>query len=353
MLPHSISGNTVVVVIDGIPHTVSAVGDQRHYDEVKSAIKNGEWDRVRTLVLAPTTRVVNQHKKAFGDLGKNVEIKHGEVFYQGYPVRSAVADKILELNDEGFDMRPLVNFLDKVQQNPSIRAREELWSFVESAGFTIDVDGNIVAYKAVTKDYKDPWTGTFDNSVGATPTVPRDEVCADSSRTCAPGLHFATYEYVQSAYLGNPSYRLMLIAVDPADVVSIPESYDGKGRCCRYRVVQEVGNREKVEGKTFDFGTSRPDPVSYHDDDEDYDGEVMFDEEENYDEAEELAEIVRTFRGRMHTVTDTSQKAQAIEAALELTNGVVEGADGAATALGVAGSTFRGWMKKLDIQRPS
>jgi hypothetical protein len=77
----------------------------------------------------------------------------------------------------------------------------------------------------------------------------RNQVDDDKDRTCSTGLHFCSQDYLPSfgSAQGN---RVVIVKINPADVVSIPSDYNNaKGRACRYEVVGEIGNTgDKIEG---------------------------------------------------------------------------------------------------------
>ena len=57
-------------------------------------------------------------------------------------------------------------------------------------------------------------------------------------QTCSYGLHFCSEGYLR--HFGGD--RVVILKINPRDVVSIPTDYNNtKGRCCRYEVIGEVG----------------------------------------------------------------------------------------------------------------
>ncbi len=138
----------------------------------------------------------------------------------------------------------LMNFANRLAENPSRRSVQELYTFLEASDIVIDKDGMILCYKKVRENFTDVHTGKFDNSVGSEPSMPRSMVNDDATITCSSGLHVCS-----KAYLPHfPGERIVLCSVDPKDVVSVPEDYysnDGgsvraKMRVCRYRVVEDL-----------------------------------------------------------------------------------------------------------------
>jgi hypothetical protein len=66
----------------------------------------------------------------------------------------------------------------------------------------------------------------------------RNKVNENKDQTCSYGLHFAAYEYAEGFGRGG---RMMIMKINPKDVVSIPSDYNNqKGRCCKYEVLAEV-----------------------------------------------------------------------------------------------------------------
>lgn len=115
----------------------------------------------------------------------------------------------------------------------------------------ITYDGCFLAYKSVRNDYKDLYSGTFDNSVGSVCSIPRNKVNANRDEGCGAGLHVGAFDYAKS-YGGinvdedgfggdnDGGNHLMICKVNPRDVVSVPtDSKFQKLRTCRYEVVSK------------------------------------------------------------------------------------------------------------------
>ena len=227
MYPYLITGNAVVVVINNKQHTLSKgnIG----FDALIDAIKEGRWADVQSLAT-PVTAV----RKFSNGL---VDVVDGQVTYDGEAIHSVLAQKIADMFEQGFDIRPLTNFMKNLFSNPSKRAVDELYGFLESGNMPITADGHFLAYKKVRDDYKDVYSGTFDNSVGQVVSMIRNKVDENKDNTCSSGLHFCSFEYLKS-FGGS---RIMILKINPADVVSIPSDYfQQKGRTCRYEVIGEV-----------------------------------------------------------------------------------------------------------------
>jgi hypothetical protein len=234
--PFILQGDNVVIVIDGMPHTINKT--HMTYSKVVEAIKAGEWDQVKELIN-PTKVLVNYSRG-------NVSVVDGEMFWRGQVFHNALATRIVSMLEEGFDIEPMVQFMNNLMRNPSRQAVTELYGFLEKNSLPITPDGCFLAYKRVRGDYKDCHTGTMDNSVGMVVEMERNMVDDNRNNTCSSGLHFCSHSYLAS-FSGE---RTVIVKIDPADVVSIPSDYnDAKGRTCRYTVIGEVGQSpdDKVE----------------------------------------------------------------------------------------------------------
>ena len=234
MYPYLITGNAVVVVVNNKQYTLSKgnIG----FDALVEAIKEGRWEDVPAL--ASPVVAVRKFSNGF------VDVIDGQVTYDGQPIHSVLSQKILDMFEQGFDINPLTNFMQNLYTNPSKRAVDELFGFLESGNMPITEDGYFLAYKKVREDYTDVHSGKFDNSVGKVVSMPRNQVDDNKDNTCSAGLHFCSFDYLKS-FGGS---RIMILKINPADVVSIPSDHQQqKGRTWRYTVIGEVPAEERDE----------------------------------------------------------------------------------------------------------
>ena len=235
--PYIIQGSNIVVVIDNHSHTVSKTHPT--YANVLAAIKANDWAKVKDVI---------EPKKVVLSYGKgNVSIQGEQLYWRGNPLNGALASRMISMLQEGLPIEPMVNFMHNLMANPSKRAVDELYGFLEKNALPITPDGHFLAFKKVRANYMDCHSGTFDNSVGQVCEMERNLVDDDKDRTCSAGLHFCSQEYLKS--FGGE--RTMIVKINPADVVSIPTDYNNsKGRACRYTVIGEMENQATPE-KTF------------------------------------------------------------------------------------------------------
>lgn len=228
MLNCILSDTSCTVLLDGKVTTVSR-DNPRQWERFIEALKNGDLTTIRDLInrKSAITRFSNGY----------FAIEHGVAYYRGEAIHSTLTDRMIAMMEEGFNISPLVNFLDNVMKNPSSSSVNELYLFLENCNLPITPDGHFLAYKRVRNDYKDVHSGTIDNHVGAKPSIPRNQVDDRRDITCSFGLHVCSLDYLT----GFNGPRLMLCKVNPRDVVSVPNDYNNhKMRVCQYEVIDEL-----------------------------------------------------------------------------------------------------------------
>jgi len=140
-----IQGKNIVIVIGSTTHTISS--SHISYDKIKDAIKANDWDTVQDLV---------EPKKVVLNYGQgNVEVQGDKLFWKGKEFHNYLAAKFIEMYQEGFPVEPMVAFMENLMQNPSKRAVDELYAFLEKGNLPITADGHFLAYKKIRNDYKD------------------------------------------------------------------------------------------------------------------------------------------------------------------------------------------------------
>lgn len=220
----------LTVVVDGKQHTILASNPL--FASAVSAFQIKDFDALM-LALEPSRKFLNLYAKY-----EQIEVKDGSVFVDGDSIQSVVADRIINFLADGVDCLPIFKFITRLQLNPSKRAVDELYTFLEHKHLPLTETGTFLAYKAVRNDYTDKHTGRFFNGVGEVLSMPRNKVDDDKNVGCSYGFHAGTLEYASNFACGSD--KLVLVEIDPADVVSIPTDCEfQKLRTCRYKVVAE------------------------------------------------------------------------------------------------------------------
>lgn len=222
---------------------VSATSDHVNYQRIESLVLEDKYEEAAKLVSMKEVVLA-------ATLGSNLELVGNQIEYKGYVVRGVLGERILQLAKNGQPVSYLEKFLDNLMDNPSDRAVTELYGFIEESKLPITDDGHFLAYKSIREDWTDHHSGTMDNSIGAVVEMPRNQVDEDKDRTCSRGLHFAAHEYARG--FGYRSSRMVLVKINPKDVVSIPSDYNNqKGRACKYTIYKEV---DRDDGSIIDSG---------------------------------------------------------------------------------------------------
>lgn len=220
-----------------------------------------------------------------------VEIKNGQVTYEGEAVHGSISKRILEFMSKGLPFQPLVAFLQNLMENPSMQSQKELYDFLEHESLPITEDGHFLAYKAVRSDYMDKYRGTFDNHVGNVCEMTRSKVDDDRSRGCSNGLHAGALNYVAGYGSVESNDKIVIVKINPKDVVSVPSdcNYE-KLRTCRYEVVGEYQGEllKPLYSASLEYGV-----VDDYDDEEDDDNDYAWgwnddaEDDEDYDDEDD------------------------------------------------------------------
>lgn len=240
--------DSVAFSIGGKPHIIPKT--HANYFNILAALDKGDIEAVKPLV---------EVRQNIADSSDGlITLENGKLIFDGKPLHNSLTTRILALMRDGFDVRPLTNFLRNLLDNPSKTAVDELYLFLESCNLPITADGHFIAYKMIRRDWTDKHSGTMDNSVGAVVKMRRNEVDDKRHNTCSDGLHFASLHYVTNGNFGsrNSGDRLVALKINPANVVSIPADYNNsKGRACEYLVLKELDWDERlpVHNTGFNF----------------------------------------------------------------------------------------------------
>ena len=256
-IPYILTEESLTVVVDGKAMTMQK--DHPAWTQAIDALNKEEYDRLENLFD------VSKAVADYVDDESGISVREGTVFFQDEPIHNTVVDKILSFMRQGLPFKPLVRFLGKLMANPSRRAVNELYTFLEHKSMPITPNGNFVAYKGVTKDFKDFHTGKFDNSIGQTLSMVRNSVCDDANIGCSYGFHAGSYEYAKG-YASNGGH-LLRVEIDPTDVVSVPLDCNcQKLRTAKYKV---IALHESIERPLDDGIYGEYDEDDWDDSDED------------------------------------------------------------------------------------
>jgi len=277
--------NSLTVSVEGKTYTINS--GHPSWRQAIESLKRKDYLALKDLVSV---------QKAFCSFtGDKVKVIDNQVFFNGEPINSYLSEKILSFMEKGLPHESLIKFLERLMANPSRRAVTELYSFLRHKSLPITDDGTFLAYKSVRSDYTDHHTGDFNNSIGNTLEMTRNNVCDDHNQGCSIGFHAGSLEYASS--FGGADSVLLIVEIDPANVVSVPSDCEcQKLRTCKYKVVA------KYDGPLPEHYTK--DAQSAYDpqddsEDEEYDDDSDWDEDDE-DESEDQVSVTVQVGNKSH-----------------------------------------------------
>lgn len=196
-----------------------------------------------------------------------------KVYFEGEELPQPLIKKVLSLIRDGLPLEHFENFWKRLRLNPSFTVIQStgLYDFLEYKELPISEDGYLMAYRGVASDMwsisgskttkvlqgkVNDW-GSIYNGVGEVIEVERRGVSDDRNVHCHEGsLHIGSYNYARS--WGN---TVVLVKVDPKDIVSVPNDCDcQKCRVCKYEVVSLVSNELTNSATDAEGNGIEPDP---------------------------------------------------------------------------------------------
>lgn len=225
-------GNTLRVITSEGLKTVST--DDERYDDIFQAIEDDDEERFLDIIGASTSEI-----EAYIE-GTPLEFEDNTLWYDEEEVGHELSDTIYKHIDEGRDPERFVKFLGNLYQNPNKQSVDELYKFMQDQQLPVTPEGTLKAYKSIRHDYTDHHTGTFNNRPGQSHEMPRNKVDPDPQRGCSYGFHVGSIEYAVNFRRG----KLVVVEVNPKDVVAVPNDDTRKMRVCKYTVVRELDEDE-------------------------------------------------------------------------------------------------------------
>lgn len=249
-----ITEQSIVMIFD--EGTKICKQDHPNFAKVKSLILKGQPEKA--LEAFDLTLKLKRHSSGQFFIGEDGIIYMDDK--NPVPMPPALSKRVLQFAEANLDFQPLVNFWNNIQANPNPESVKDLYGFLEHNGIAVTEDGCFCAYKGVNADYTSTvpgvwefggvtgnWTKNEDMSYLNTPgdyvSMPREKVDSNREVTCSSGLHVAAFKYAS----GFGAARLVLVKVNPMDVVSVPVDYNQeKMRTCAYEVLEDVTEELKT-----------------------------------------------------------------------------------------------------------
>ena len=252
----------IFLVLDGKDYSINAGNSS--FSKALEAYNAKDWESF-IYIVNPEIRLKSLYASYEG-----IEVKDGNLYVFGDPIHSTIAKRVISFIEHGLDCVHLFKFILKLNMNPSKRAVDELYTFLEHRALPVTDNGNFLAYKAVRVDYTDKYTGKFLNTIDSVLEMPRNKVDDNKENGCSYGFHAGSVDYAKDFM--NADGHLMIVEINPADVVSIPTDCQyQKLRTCKYKVVGEYEIDLNDPMYASRFQTDQDDDVDLWDDEEDED----------------------------------------------------------------------------------
>ena len=307
-VPYTLSESSLTIFWDGKPYTLRS--DHPNFVLARQAIFDARYEDLGDLI--------DIKKSVENFVEGDIEVKDELVYYKGHRLHGVVVDKLLEMLRMGMrDSAPLVNFIQRLQSNPSANSVNELYSFLSYKSLPTTPEGKVLGYKGVQSDY---WsnTGNADtivvqgetnarhqiyNGVGETIEIARRCVDDNKDNHCSYGLHIGSYDYADS-WAGSDG-KLLIVEFDPEDAVSVPTDCDfQKLRVCKYKVVADITDTRKEIDKPV-YEANKPIYGSDSDEDDHYDDYNDSDDQDWDDEQNENILAIRNYIENKHEVGES------------------------------------------------
>lgn len=292
-VPYQLSESSITIFWEGKPYTLRK--DHPNFVLARQAIFDARYEDLGSLL--------DIKKSVENFIEGDIEVKDEVVYYKGHRLHGVVVDKLIEMLRLGMkDSAPLVNFIQRLQSNPSANSVNELYTFLSYKSLPNDEDGMVLGYKGVQGDF---WsqTGNADtivvqgktnerhqiyNGVGETIEVARRCVDDNKDNHCSYGLHIGSYDYANN--WAGENGKLLVVKFDPSDAVSVPTDCDfQKLRVSKYEVIADItDSRTELFKPVYEankpiYGSDADDDYNACCDDNDEYGDCDCDEETDLD----------------------------------------------------------------------
>ena len=247
------------------------------YAQIKQGLRDGIPEEQMAELITPAKRV----SRFILESGIVAEVSEDGIKLDGLPANvPGLVERIMETLEQDLPAAPLMNFLANVLKNPSYKARGHVFRYVDAHNLPITPDGCFLGYRGLEADYwskhgnlqtvvlhgKTDDRGRIFNGIGEYIEIDRGCVDDNENSTCSQGLHVGSETYALN-WAGGCGH-MVIVKVNPKDVVTVPASEVEKMRVCAYTVTAEhVGTLP--EGQVAD--ATAPYDAQDADDDDDAD----------------------------------------------------------------------------------
>ncbi len=240
-----LSTDSITVTLRG--KTVTVRKEHLNYTDLVMAISRSASDDEIASLMTPTASITTWAALS----GAKVSLENGVLTINGRVFDEPVlVDRLTYALTNKLPADALVNFAANIALNPSASARKDAFRYIEAHNLPLTMDGCFLGYKGVCADFWSrhgntsivPLRGHVDeqgrlfNAPGQILTLDRGDVDDKSGNHCSTGLHVGSRVYATDWAAGG---KVVIVKVNPRDVVTIPTDSVAKLRCCEYEVVAE------------------------------------------------------------------------------------------------------------------
>ena len=176
---HFYNGKVITVYHNDQIFTFPREENEKLFLQVRELYKVADYEAISKLVL--TAEDIN-FKYADSELSIS---KDGVVTINKEVLPSSLSKVIVALYKEDAPIDCFINFWNKLNQNPSNKAVNRLYEFIERHNITILPDGDLLLYRVVKRTeepgvFVDLYTGTMKQAIGDTVKMLRNKVVDDN-----------------------------------------------------------------------------------------------------------------------------------------------------------------------------
>jgi len=230
-MKYTLTNESITVVTEDGPVTVRK--GQPNFEALQLALVEGdESEAMKFLTVEDSIEQWSSGK---------FTVQNGEIHCGDEKLPVELSRRITSMVTEGTNPGYYLRFWERLQLNPSWRSVTQVYRFLENQNIPVTEDGCFLAYKSVRRDLTDHHTGKIKNDIGIVLEMPRNKISDDPKQACHFGFHVGSINYAQGFHNDDES-RLLIVKVDPADVVCVPyDANSQKVRVCKYKVIGFYG----------------------------------------------------------------------------------------------------------------
>ena len=151
----SLTNASLTVIVDNGAKIISIRNDNPKWSELIELVKQFDVTPEGKL-FGPEDKLLNMLSlKAIVEdytVGR-LSVNATGVTYNGNPIHTVDADRVMAFLRDNLPYKPIANYIERKMKNPSARAINEMYNFLEHKGIPLTIRGTFLTYKNVTMDF--------------------------------------------------------------------------------------------------------------------------------------------------------------------------------------------------------